>query len=186
MCGFRGGGGNMPWNNSPRFNLKTSCILLRFVLHAANNQSSDNLNNGGGLLSCVLLFQMIFTFRRWSAAEVYFRRRRALFIFSSTPLLCLATATHNFQVTENCKCWCKPMANNIGIQMKVFKSKKILWSPGFIQKYFIVVRVNPLTAKLFNLNFHPLEVVSRQNYSDLTKCRSTFFQILLVDVTFYL
>ena len=23
------------------------------------------------------------------------------------------------------------------------------------------VRVNPLTAKLFNLNFHPLEVVSR-------------------------
>ena len=36
---------------------------------------------------------------------------------------------------------------------------------------------NPLTAKLFNLNFHPLEVVSRlrdpqlqvsENYSDLT------------------
>ena len=42
--------------------------------------------------------------------------------------------------------------------------------------------VNPLTAKLFNLNFHPLEVVSRwrdpqlqesENYSDLTKWRST-------------
>ena len=40
---------------------------------------------------------------------------------------------------------------------------------------------NPLTAKLFNLNFHPLEVVSRrrdpqlqvrENYSDLTKWRS--------------
>ena len=39
-------------------------------------------------------------------------------------------------------------------------------------------RFNPLTAKLFNLNFHPLEVVSRwrdpqlqvsENYSDLTK-----------------
>ena len=36
--------------------------------------------------------------------------------------------------------------------------------------------LNPLTAKLFNLNFHPLEVVSRdpqlqvsENYSDLTK-----------------
>ena len=37
---------------------------------------------------------------------------------------------------------------------------------------------NPLTAKLFNLNFHPLEVVSRsrdpplqvsENYSDLAK-----------------
>ena len=45
--------------------------------------------------------------------------------------------------------------------------------------------VNPLTAKLFNLNFHPLEVVSRwrdpqlqvgENYSDLTKWRSTFFK----------
>ena len=44
------------------------------------------------------------------------------------------------------------------------------------------LRVNPLTAKLFNLNFHPLEVVSRwrdpqlqvsENYSDLTKWGST-------------
>ena len=42
---------------------------------------------------------------------------------------------------------------------------------------------NPLTAKLFNLNFHSLEVVSRwrdtqlqmsENYSDLTKWWSTF------------
>ena len=44
---------------------------------------------------------------------------------------------------------------------------------------------NLLTAKLFNLNFHPLEVVSRwrdpqlqvsENYSDLTKWRSTLFK----------
>ena len=44
---------------------------------------------------------------------------------------------------------------------------------------------NPLTAELFNLNFHPLEVVSRwrdpqlqvsENYSDLTKWRSTLFK----------
>ena len=44
---------------------------------------------------------------------------------------------------------------------------------------------NPLTAKLFNWNFHPLEVVSRwrdpqlqvtENYSDLTKWRSTLFK----------
>ena len=44
---------------------------------------------------------------------------------------------------------------------------------------------NPLTAKLFNLNFHPLEVVSRwrdpqlqvsEHYSDLTKRRSTLFK----------
>ena len=41
-----------------------------------------------------------------------------------------------------------------------------------------IVVFNPLTAKLFNLNFHPLEVVSRwrdpqlqvsENYSDLAK-----------------
>ena len=45
--------------------------------------------------------------------------------------------------------------------------------------------INPLTAKLFYWNFHPLEVVSRlrdpqlqvsENYSDLTKWRSTVFK----------
>ena len=44
---------------------------------------------------------------------------------------------------------------------------------------------NPLTAKLLNLNFHPLEVVSRwrdpqlkvsENYSDMTEWRSTVFK----------
>ena len=44
---------------------------------------------------------------------------------------------------------------------------------------------NPLPTKLFNLNFHPLGVVSRErdpqfqvseNYSDLTKLRSTIFK----------
>ena len=48
--------------------------------------------------------------------------------------------------------------------------------------------LNPLTAKLFNLNFHPLEFVSRwrdpqlqvsENYSDLTKWRSTVFKSCL-------
>ena len=55
-------------------------------------------------------------------------------------------------------------------------------------------RVNPLTAKLFNLNFHPLRtssgwkfklnnlavrgltLVLSENYSDLTKSRSTLFK----------
>ena len=45
---------------------------------------------------------------------------------------------------------------------------------------FWTMRFNPLTAKLFNLNFHSLEIVSRsrdpqlqvsENYSDLTKWR---------------
>ena len=53
-----------------------------------------------------------------------------------------------------------------------------------IEKAFEMV-VYPLTAKLINLNFHPLEVVSRwrdpqlwvsENYSDLTNWRSTVFK----------
>ena len=44
---------------------------------------------------------------------------------------------------------------------------------------------NPLTAKLFNLNIHPLEIVARwrdpqlqvsENYSDLTKRTSIVFK----------
>ena len=55
--------------------------------------------------------------------------------------------------------------------------------------------INPLTGKLFNLNFHSLEVVSRrrdpqrqarENYSDLTKWRSTFFRSCSFKVTFYI
>ena len=48
---------------------------------------------------------------------------------------------------------------------------------------YSILRFNPLTANIFNLNFHPLEVVSRdtqlqvsENYSDLTKWRSTIFK----------
>ena len=49
----------------------------------------------------------------------------------------------------------------------------------------VSIGFNPLTAKLFNLNFHLLEVVSRwrdpqlqvsENYSDLTNWRSTLFK----------
>ena len=35
------------------------CILLKFILHGANNQLSDKFNNGGWQLSNVLLFQTI-------------------------------------------------------------------------------------------------------------------------------
>ena len=59
----------------------------------------------------------------------------------------------------------------------------------------LLYHFNPLTAKLFNWNFHPPEVVSRwrdpqlqvsENYSDLTKMEVNKFQILLILVTFYL
>ena len=87
--------------------------------------------------------------------------------------LCFATATHNFKWVKNkhmslwtkiCKYWCL--------------------NTHFVPNdtnYFI----NPLTAKLFNLNFHLLEDVSRwhdpqlqvsENYLDLTKWRSTLFK----------
>ena len=57
--------------------------------------------------------------------------------------------------------------------------------------------VNPLTAKFFNLNFHPLEVVPRWRCRWSTtssewklfrfdKMEVNCFQILLIDVTFYL
>ena len=54
---------------------------------------------------------------------------------------------------------------------------------------------NPLTAKLFNFNFHPLEVVSRwrdpqpqasENYSDFKKMDMDYFQILLIKATYYI
>ena len=62
--------------------------------------------------------------------------------------------------------------------------------PALIQRLVSAVAglkpsLHPLTAKLFNLNFHPLEVMSRwrdpqlqvsENYSDLTKWRSTVFK----------
>ena len=54
--------------------------------------------------------------------------------------------------------------------------------------------INPLTAKLSNLNFHSLEVVDRvdaiHNFKWVKiwfdKMEINFFQILLIDVTFYI
>ena len=58
-----------------------------------------------------------------------------------------------------------------------------------------VCSFNPLTAKLKKKKFHPFEVVSRwrdpqlqvsENYTDLKKMEVNCFQILLIDVIFYL
>ena len=55
--------------------------------------------------------------------------------------------------------------------------------------------IKPLTAKLFNWNFYPLEGVSHrrdphlqvsENYSNFTKWRLTIFKLLLIYVTLYL
>ena len=60
--------------------------------------------------------------------------------------------------------------------------------------YSNIDHINPLTAKLFILNFHPLEVDADaiHNWSSewklfrFDKMEVNSFQILLVDVTFYL
>ena len=66
------------------------------------------------------------------------------------------------------------------ISSKNFKLKQILNG-----RLAVIIDFNPLTAKLKNRNFHPLEVVSRlrdpqlqvsENYSDLTKWRSNVFK----------
>ena len=43
----------------------------------------------------------------------------------------------------------------------VLKLKENILVSMVYTEYFSPVRVNPLTTKLFNLNLHPLEVVSR-------------------------
>ena len=59
------------------------------------------------------------------------------------------------------------------------------WYNYLYTRIIMPIFLIPLTAKLFNLNFHPLEVVSRwrdpqlqvsEKYSDLTKWRSTVFK----------
>ena len=67
--------------------------------------------------------------------------------------------------------------------MFYFKRTHILKT--FSLRHYQSARSNPLSTKVFNHNFHPLEVVSRlrdpqlqvsENYSDLTKCRLTIFK----------
>ena len=74
--------------------------------------------------------------------------------------------------------------------LRSFTAIKMLYSKGvdiYESSYLFIEMssINPLTAKLFNLRFRPLEVVSRwrdpqlqvsENYSDLTKWRSTLFK----------
>ena len=71
------------------------------------------------------------------------------------------------------------------IQGENFDSDSQLNLKKHEKNYMFFEGFNPLTAKLFNLNFHPLEVVTRwrdpqlqvsENCSDLTKWRSTLFK----------
>ena len=66
-----------------------------------------------------------------------------------------------------------------------FETWRPEWGSNPRSRTFQAGSFNPFTAKLFNLNFHPLEVVScwrdsqlqvSENYSELTKWRSTLFK----------
>ena len=77
----------------------------------------------------------------------------------------------------------------MGLQpSEIFK----FFSVGIVFILKLLNLVNPSAAKLFNLNAHPLEADAINNFqvsansSNLTKWRSIFFQILLINVTFYL
>ena len=56
------------------------------MLITTNNQFSDKFNNTGGLLSSVLLLQIIFTFKRWLEAEALLCSRRVLLEILKMPL----------------------------------------------------------------------------------------------------
>ena len=109
-------------------------------------------------------------------------------------------------------CWCFFLATALFITLLILITNTNVWWPASIicqtllstVKWLIInvelgnfikdiyyrdsdlyLNINPLTAKLFNQNFHSLEVVSRwrdpqlqvsENYSDLTKWRSTVFK----------
>ena len=78
------------------------------------------------------------------------------------------------------------MALRLGRYMCPSNAGKLTMTISLRLHYLIISNIiNPLIAKLFNLNFHPLEVMSRcrdqqlqvsENYSDLTKWRSTVFK----------
>ena len=82
-------------------------------------------------------------------------------------------------------------------QRNLTRSRDTPWKIAFSLKVWItlIAEFNPLTDKLFNWNFYPLQVVSRwrdpqlqvsENYSRFDKMEVNDFEILLVDVTFYL
>ena len=89
-----------------------------------------------------------------------------------------ANDTHFYRVYQCILCY----SRNHAIESKVRCHVGLVgWSDDLhTQDWF-----NPLTAKLFNLNFHWLEVLSRwrdpqlqvsENYSDLAKWKSTVFK----------
>ena len=101
-------------------------------------------------------------------------------------------------------CLVHPAATHVKIHLKYediltidYKAHRPIWYNNLMWKAckLIIMLVKPITAKLFILNFHPLEVVSRWRDPQLSsewklikfdKMDVSDFEIVLIDVTFYL
>ena len=121
---------------------------------------------------------------------------RVISIFTHLQL-CRATPTHSFKRTTKTDIWSSicnvnllvnPLFHvqnlrfDVRLKMNNNDFTRDMCSTLTTLSYFLF---NPLTTKLFSFNFHPLDVVSRwrdpqlqvsENYSDLTKGRSTVFK----------
>ena len=98
--------------------------------------------------------------------------------------LCLATSTHNFKWVTITYIYLFNLTQHI-CKYRCFNTHFVPNNSEKTDYKRVYLAVNPLTAKLFNFNFHPLEVVSRwrdpqlqvdENYSDLTRWNSTLFK----------
>ena len=81
--------------------------------------------------------------------------------------------------------WLMPIESYIGFEDNQMHLSTHTWITATNERLCCGYLINPLTAKLFNLNFHPLKFVSRwrdpqlqvsENYLDLTRWRSTVFK----------
>ena len=93
--------------------------------------------------------------------------------------------TNKMNVSYACKDWAAVLSLNSHVKCLCSMCFNCVQQQVMMRSISLPYIFNPLTAKLFNLNFHPFEVVSRwrdpqlqvcENYSDLTKWRSSLFR----------
>ena len=97
----------------------------------------------------------------------------------------------SLKIKENCHVLLNRFHGNF--RFKTLGWRKIKSVSRVVKWYFNASwGVNPLTAKLFNLNSHPLEVVDRVSETSewkifrFDKMEGNSFQIVLIDVTLWL
>ena len=146
-----------------RLKLAGSSHLLTKFMDAQRRTALFFVTQGMGYASCMCDWGINYREGIWSRGFDTFRR-------SHCALTKLSESRNDRRMSVG---WC-----DRGIRENAFLiTTTVTWTFSII--------INPLTAKLFNLNFHPLEVVSRwrdpqlqvsENYADLIKWRSTVFK----------